>query len=419
MDAAASRRRLGRVVIAVAVAFVAALGVSCWKWGHALAPALARRDLREHGGTRLVFGADFERGVERRVEACALRAEGALEAAGARDVSVSLERRGLASTARLAFGALADSSQVVGALRGEAGCAALEFAPASGELRLRAGAELPSALARETADTVAHRLAAIAVSFVPPSFVGTQLVLDLPVGADLERVRRLAARGGALEFKFCDDGSEYMKRLVAIAERRAAEFPGLAIQHDSWHAFGDSSSHQDLYLRDRDRAELDRFVASLAPEDAPPADRALAFESMMVYDDDGEARGVRAWRTYLVGRRAVLSGEFVRDAEVEWDESTRRPEVALTFDRAGATLFEHATRANVGRKLAIILDGTISSAPVIESAIAGGKARITLGGAADPARLAQDAKDLVAVLRAGALPLDLDLASQQIVAPAK
>ncbi|MFV3037571.1 SecDF P1 head subdomain-containing protein, partial [Klebsiella pneumoniae] len=81
---------------------------------------------------------------------------------------------------------------------------------------------------------------------------------------------------------------------------------------------------------------------------------------------------------------AELTGEYITDAEVNWDQQTGRPEVSITFDREGANLFEKASGANIGRKMAIILDDKINSAPVIESRIGGGRARITMGGFQDP-----------------------------------
>ncbi|MGZ3408015.1 MAG: protein translocase subunit SecD, partial [Polyangia bacterium] len=116
-------------------------------------------------------------------------------------------------------------------------------------------------------------------------------------------------------------------------------------------------------------------------------------------------------------RRAELTGEYIQDAEVSWDQQTGRPEVSLTFDHEGAVLFEKATSASIGRKMAIILDEKVNSAPVIEGRIGGGHARITMGGFSDPFQLQNEAKDLVAVLRTGALPAPLKKTHQMQVGP--
>jgi protein-export membrane protein SecD len=83
-----------------------------------------------------------------------------------------------------------------------------------------------------------------------------------------------------------------------------------------------------------------------------------------------------------------------------------RPEVSFTMNRQGSDMMEKLTGENVGRKMAIVLDDKITSAPVIESKI-GERGRITMGGYGDPFKLQQEVKDLVAVLRSGALPAPL------------
>jgi preprotein translocase subunit SecD len=85
--------------------------------------------------------------------------------------------------------------------------------------------------------------------------------------------------------------------------------------------------------------------------------------------------------------------------------------VSIEFDRDGARLFGEATAANVGRRLAIVLDDTIYSAPVIREKISGGKAQISGRFTAD------DARDLAIVLRAGALPAPVNIISNLTVGP--
>ena len=81
-------------------------------------------------------------------------------------------------------------------------------------------------------------------------------------------------------------------------------------------------------------------------------------------------------RTYFVKVRPEMTGKHVQRAYVQYDE-LGRPYVALSFDQEGAAVFGRVTAANVGRQLAIILDGELYSAPVIQDAITGGRAQIT------------------------------------------
>jgi preprotein translocase subunit SecD len=85
--------------------------------------------------------------------------------------------------------------------------------------------------------------------------------------------------------------------------------------------------------------------------------------------------------------------------------------VSLSFDARGARLFERITEANVGKRLAIVLDNNVYSAPVIQEVISGGKAQIT-------GRFTmEEARDLAIVLRAGALPAPVKILEERTVGP--
>jgi preprotein translocase subunit SecD len=215
-----------------------------------------------------------------------------------------------------------------------------------------------------------------------------------------------------------DDGSEYMKKIAGVATAKKAEFPGIEVGHDGWSEKDSGAVHSDIFLRDKDKGELERFFASLPVADQVPSDHEIGYELHEAKDEEGSATSQdKLWRTYYLHRRAELTGEYITDAEVSWDQQTGRPEVSLQFDHEGANLFEKASGANIGRKMAIILDEKINSAPVIESRIGGGRARITMGGFQDPFQLQQEAKDLVAVLRTGALPAPLKKTFETQVGP--
>ena len=92
-----------------------------------------------------------------------------------------------------------------------------------------------------------------------------------------------------------------------------------------------------------------------------------------------------------------------------WAERTGRPEVALTFTPQGGKLFQAFTSKYTGYRLAIVLNGQVSSAPVIQGPIKGGRARVTLGGFKDPMTLQQEARDLVVALQSGTLEASISL----------
>ncbi|MCG6906260.1 MAG: protein translocase subunit SecD [Desulfobacteraceae bacterium] len=114
---------------------------------------------------------------------------------------------------------------------------------------------------------------------------------------------------------------------------------------------------------------------------------------------------------FLVRKRAALTGAYLTDAKVQIDSQFNEPYVSITFDKKGARLFERVTAENVNKRLAIVLDNNIYSAPVIQEKIAGGQARITGNFTAEEAR------DLAIVLRAGALPAPVTVIEERTVGP--
>ena len=104
-----------------------------------------------------------------------------------------------------------------------------------------------------------------------------------------------------------------------------------------------------------------------------------------------------------------LTGRFLKGAELQFDQTTNQPQVGLEFNDEGGKLFEDLTRGNVGKRLAIYLDGAPISAPVVEEAITGGKAQISGNFGL------QEARELVGRLNAGALPVPINLINQQTI----
>ncbi|MCP4694876.1 MAG: protein translocase subunit SecD [Desulfobacterales bacterium] len=114
---------------------------------------------------------------------------------------------------------------------------------------------------------------------------------------------------------------------------------------------------------------------------------------------------------FVVRKRAALTGEYLVDARVKIDQRYNEPYVGIRFDKKGARIFERVTGENVKKRLAIILDGKVYSAPVIQDRIAGGEAQITGSFSMEEAR------DLAIVLRAGALPAPVEKLEERVVGP--
>lgn len=114
---------------------------------------------------------------------------------------------------------------------------------------------------------------------------------------------------------------------------------------------------------------------------------------------------------YVLESRALMTGEYIADARVRPSQQLQGPYVELVLNSSGARLFEQITAANVKRRLAIVLDNRVYSAPVIQERIGGGRASIT--GSFD----IKEARDLAIILRAGALPAPVEIIEERSVGP--
>jgi preprotein translocase subunit SecD len=114
---------------------------------------------------------------------------------------------------------------------------------------------------------------------------------------------------------------------------------------------------------------------------------------------------------YVLESRTLMTGEYITDARVRPSSQLEGPYVELILNSSGARLFEEITAANVKRRLAIVLDNRVYSAPVIQERIGGGRASIT------GSFTIQEARDLAIILRAGALPAPVEIAEERTVGP--
>ena len=203
-----------------------------------------------------------------------------------------------------------------------------------------------------------------------------QIVVQLPGIQDPTRARGLIKQTAQLEFKLVDDESTVnLEQLIDQAEKEGR-------------------------LKDRyDRAEVNEALKGKIPPDDE-----VYYE---VRRDPDTRRETKI--PLLLKKKVLLTGDRVENAKV-------RPDVAeiavlVTFNAEGAQEFDRITRDYVKKRLAIILDGVVRSAPVIQERISKGEARIT--GSFDP----EEAADLATVLRVGALPASVKIVQDITVGP--
>ncbi|OQY57666.1 MAG: protein translocase subunit SecD [Desulfobacteraceae bacterium 4572_88] len=134
--------------------------------------------------------------------------------------------------------------------------------------------------------------------------------------------------------------------------------------------------------------------------------------SQLLYQVRRDSETQRELKTpFLIKKRSLLTGAYLTDARVQIDSQYNEPYVSINFDKKGARIFERITEENVKKRLAIVLDNRVYSAPVIQEKIGGGEARITGSFAME------DARDLAIVLRAGALPAPVNVLEERTVGP--
>jgi len=195
-----------------------------------------------------------------------------------------------------------------------------------------------------------------------------QVLVQLPGIKDPKRAMELIGRTALLEFKLLDGDAP-------LARELPQSIPG-----------------------DQEAATLKMF------QDRVPV------ESQILFERSTDESGRVTKQPYLMKKEAVLTGAMLSDARVSIGEFNT-PYVSITFDAAGATQFEKVTAANVQKQLAIVLDNTVYSAPVIQEKIAGGRAQIS------GTYTTEEANDLAIVLRAGALPAPVEIIQNVTVGP--
>ncbi|MDX9709061.1 MAG: protein translocase subunit SecD [Trichloromonas sp.] len=158
-----------------------------------------------------------------------------------------------------------------------------------------------------------------------------------------------------------------------------------------------------------------RLEFKMVAEDANPEDAVkgnLPPGTQLLYERDVNRQTGEVRETPLVVyEKTALTGDLLADAQVRIDTRFNEPYVGIDFNPVGAKRFDQITAANVGKRMAIVLDDTVYSAPVIRERISGGSAQIS--GAFNE----QEATDLAIVLRAGSLPAPVKILENRTVGP--
>jgi preprotein translocase subunit SecD len=250
---------------------------------------------------------------------------------------------------------------------------------------------------RQSERTITNRIDSMGV--LEPTVIARpndgDIIIEIPGAQEssFERIKSIISRTAQLQFQIVDDESDARSVFTTPPE-------GVYLNQGSQifaEAFGEDA--RDL---------LRAYIATLeVPDD---------HEISIGRQEPDPKRGGEGWRTYYVYRVADATGEDLDDASVGFDPQSGSPEVDFMMNTRGASRMADLTGRNIGKRMAIVLDDRVESAPVIQGQI-GARGRITLGAYQDRNELLQEARDLVVVLQAGALPAPLRPANEQLIGP--
>ena len=246
---------------------------------------------------------------------------------------------------------------------------------------------------------------------------GDRYVIELPHVTESSAPDVIArlSQGGGLEFREVIESSAAagIEKLGLAFEERDHREPTLEVDH--WRPEDGSPAHTDMYLFAHAREFLAQAFSDAESRGwTPPPHTKIVYERI---DPATEQKDQRVtWRSYFVSDEVALDGTAVARATGSYDPNTNRPIVLLDFTRRGGRTFGDLTERITGKKLATLLGGVVKSAPVINSAIRGGRASITMGGS-DPVKGEKERDALVATLETGALSLGGQVSDAAWVAP--
>jgi protein-export membrane protein SecD/preprotein translocase SecF subunit len=215
------------------------------------------------------------------------------------------------------------------------------------------------------------------------------IIAQLPGFKDPEKAKELLGRTAQLKFKIVDDE---FRGLESLAGKLPPE-----VQLDRVNGMSLVSESREKLLE--------------VTKGAVPVDREI------LLGREESSPGRTQFRTYVVKAATEITGDDVLDAiaSTNQDGMVQQPIVSLRFTTLGGKRFEDVTGTNIRKRMAIVLDDLVESAPVINQKISGGSAMITLGDGRDFDAKIKEAQELAMVLKSGALPATITILEQRQV----
>ena len=218
--------------------------------------------------------------------------------------------------------------------------------------------------------------------------VEIEIVKDMAVGQAIETIRNRLDQFGLAEPSVTRQGTSDI----------VVQLPGIKTQEEEQHARNLIAKPANLELMAVDETKADQ-VYDLSDEEA------LEFGDLILEDTNNKEI------KHLVKQIPILTGSEVVDAKVAFDQQTNQPIINFTLSSFGAKVFGDFTAKNTGKRLAVVLDGKVFSAPVIRERIGGGSGQISGNFTV------QEAGNVAIALRSGALPAPVMVLEKRSVGP--
>ena len=261
-----------------------------------------------------------------------------------------------------------------------------------------------------------------------------RIVIELPGIAREEEAKRLLQGQALLEFKLVKDPNFAIGIMQKIDETLASlNKDSVSAKNQNSAAKTDTSKQKmteeqfakehpffslarmidpqgrvaEAYVKESDREKINSIMQLPEIKKVVPDNVQFLYEAKPEKGPDG----VNYYRMYMVNKEAELTGGVIVDAQSNIDPTTSAPVVSMQMNAEGAREWARITGSNIGKRCAIVLDGAVYSAPVIQGKIPNGSSQISGIGNMDEAKL------LEIVLKAGALPAPIEILEQRTVGP--
>lgn len=237
-----------------------------------------------------------------------------------------------------------------------------------------------------------------------------RIIVALPGVSDEDRVRKLLKGTAKLEFKLVRDNESMLEAFDRINRFLAeSESPGDSVEVSSNPLYENIAVMQNgrAYAPEYSREYLTGLFQREDIQKLLPKDSEIRLSARPITGSDGDT----FYDMFLLKKTPELTGGVITEAKATFGASALQPEVTMRMNSDGTAKWARITGANIGRRIAIVLDGAVYSAPVVESKIPGGSSVI------NGIESIEEAQDLEIVLKAGALPAPVRIIEERTVGP--